>query len=128
MTRCEASSPRQQSPAEKARALAARAEADAGIALARFEALNRARDGHRRRLSLQPLGADPAAAAPSGWADERAAMLVTAAATAQPLTPAQAEQERRQLLWQSLAKIIGAAVAATVGVGIGAAMLSGMAG
>lgn len=128
MTSDPASSPRPQFPGEKARALAARAEADAGIALARFEALHRTRDGHRRRLSLQPLGADPAEAAPAGWAQDRAAMLVTAGATAQPMTHTQAQQERQTLLWQALAKIVGAAFSAAIGVGIGGAILSGMEG
>ena len=128
MTSDASSSPRSQSPGEKARALAARAEADAGIALARFEALNRSRDGHRRRLSLQPLGADPAAAAPTGWALDRSGMLVAAGSTAQPMTRTQAQQERQRLLWQALAKIVGAVFAAAIGVGIGAAILSGMAG
>lgn len=117
-----------QSGAEKARALAARAEADAGIALARFEAMHRTRDGHRRRLALQPLGADPATAAPAGWAQDGSGMLVTAGATAQPLTGHQAEKERSQLLWLALAKILGALAAAGLGLGIGATILSGMAG
>lgn len=128
MNRDVASSPRPQTPAEKARALAVRAEADAGIALARFEALNRSRDGYRRRLALQPLGAYPAAAAPAGWAKDTSGMLVTAGSTAQPLTPAHAAQERGRLLWVALGKILAALVAAVVGVGIGAAILSGMAG
>lgn len=128
MTRDAAPSPRPQTPAEKARALAARAEADAGIALARFEALHRTRDSHRRRLALQPLGADPGAAVPSGWAEDRAAMLITAGSTAQPMTPAHAEQERGRLLWLALGKILAALVAAAIGVGIGVAILSGMGG
>lgn len=123
-----APSPRPQSSAERSRALAARAEADAGIALARFEALHRARDGHRRRLALQPLGADPAAAAPPGWAQDRSGMLVTAGSTAQPLTPAHAERERGRLLWIALGKIVAALFAAAIGVGIGVTILSGMAG
>ena len=128
MTWEAASSPRPRTAAEKARASAARAEADAGIALARFEALRRSRDGHRRRLSLQPLGGDPAAAAPAGWAQDRSGMLVTAGSTAQPLTPADAEQERGRLLWIALGKILAALVAATIGVGIGVSILAGMAG
>lgn len=128
MTSDAASSPRPQSPGEKARALAARAEVDAGIALARFEALHRTRDRHRRRLSLQPLGADPASAAPAGWAQDRSGMLIAAGSTAQPITRTQAEQERQRLLWHALAKIVGAVFAAAIGVGIGVALLSGMAG
>lgn len=128
MNRDPSSSPRPLSPREKASALAARAEADAGIALARFEALHRTRDAHRRRLSLQPLGADPATAAPAGWAQDRSGMLVAAGSTAQPMTHTQVQQERQRLLWQSVAKIIGAVFAAVIGVGIGGAILSGMAG
>lgn len=128
MARDAASSHRPQTPAEKARALAAREQADAAIALARFEALNRRRDGHRRRLALQPLGADPRAVAPAGWAEERADMLVTAGWAAQPLTQAQAEQERGRLLWHALAKSVGAVFAAGAGLGIGATLLAGMAG
>ncbi len=117
-----------QSAAEKSRALSARAEADAGIALARFEALHRTRDGYRRRLALQPLGADPATAAPAGWAQDSSGMLVTAGSTAQPITGEQAGKERSQLLWLAVAKILGALTAAGLGVGIGATILSGMAG
>ena len=128
MTWEEAPSSRPPTAAEKARALAARAEADAGIALARFEALHRSRDGHRRRLALQPLGADPATAAPAGWAQDRSGMLVSAGSTSQPLTPERAEQERHKLLWLALGKILAALAAAAIGVGIGVAILSGMAG
>lgn len=128
MTWEAAPSPRPQTAAEKARALAARDEADAAIALARFEALHRSRDGHRRRLSLQPLGGDPATAAPAGWAQDRSGMLVTAGSTAQPLTPAHAAHERGRLLWIALGKILAALVAAAIGVGIGVTILSGMGG
>jgi hypothetical protein len=123
-----ASSPRPQSPSEKARALAARAEADAEIALARFESLSRTRDDHRRRAGRAPLGADPSTVAPAGWAGDRASMLVIAGSTAQPMTPAQAVQERRRLLWLAAAKIVGALVAVGIGVAIGSAMIAGMAG
>lgn len=128
MNRDPASPPRPQTPTEKARALAARDQAAASIALARFEALNRTRDGHRRRLTLQPLGADPGTAAPAGWAEERAAMLVAAGSTAQPMTQAQADQERGRLLWLALAKILGAVFAAGAGLAIGIALLAGMVG
>lgn len=128
MTRDVASSPRPQTPTEKARALAAREQADAAIALARFDGLHRHRDGHRRRLALQPLGADPGTATPTGWAEERADMLVTAGSAAQPMTREQAEQERGRLLWLALAKIVGAMAAAGAGLGIGIALLAGMAG
>ena len=120
--------PSVRSSAEKARALAARTEADAGITLARFEALHRTRDSHRRRLALQALGTDPATAAPVGWAQDGSGMLVTAGATAQPITGEQAGKERSQLLWLALAKIVGALAAAGLGLGIGATILSGMAG
>ena len=123
-----ASSPRLQTPAEKARALAARDQADAAIALARFEALNRTRDGHRRRLALQPLGAEPGTAAPTGWAQQRAGMLIAAGSTAQPMTREQAEHERGRLMWVAVAKILGAVVAAGAGLAIGIALLAGMAG
>lgn len=131
MTRDAASSPpspRPQTPTEKARALAARDQADAAIALARFEALNRTRDGHRRRLALQQLGADPGTATPAGWAEQRAGMLVSAGSTAQPMTREQAEQERGRLLWVAVAKILGALIAAGAGLAIGIALLAGMAG
>ena len=128
MTSHSASSPRPHSPGEKSRALDARTEADAGIALARFEALHRTRDGHRRRLSLQPLGADPTAAAPAGWARDRSGMLVAAGSTAQPMTRTQTLQDRQKLLWQAVAKIVGDVFSAAIGVGIGGAILSGMAG
>lgn len=123
-----ASPPRPQTPSEKARALAARAEADAGIALSRFDSLSRARDNHRRRTRLAPLGADPSTAAPAGWAGDPASLLTLAGSTAQPKTPAQAAQERQRLLWVALAKLVGALVAVAIGVAIGSAMISGMAG
>ena len=55
-------------------------------------------------------------------------MLIAAGSTAQPITRTQAEQERQRLLWHALAKIVGAVFAAAIGVGIGVALLSGMAG
>lgn len=44
------------------------------------------------------------------------------------MTHTQAQQERQTLLWQALAKIVGAAFSAAIGVGIGGAILSGMEG
>lgn len=116
------------SAAERARAEAARAQADAGVALARFEALTRVRDADRTRVCLLPLGTDPATAAAPRWAEDRAVDLVAAGSAAQPLTPARAEEERRRLLWSAVARIIGAVLAAAVAIGVAVAMISGMAG
>ena len=70
------------SAAERARAEAARAQADAGVALARFEALTRVRDADRTRVCLLPLGTDPATAAAPRWAEDRAVDLVAAGSAA----------------------------------------------
>lgn len=117
---------RPQSPGEQARTAAEKARTDAGVALARFDATSRAREGHRRRLGLLPLGADPASAAPSGWAEDTAHDLVASAGRSQRITPEQAEVERRQLLWFAVLKLVGAVLAAVAGVGIAAAIFSGM--
>lgn len=114
--------------AAKARALAERERADAGIALARFEAMHRTRDGHRRRLALQPLGSDPRSAAPTGWAADRSHMLVSAGDTSQPLTPTQVARERTRLLWIAIAKIVAGLAVAAVGLAVGIAILGSMAG
>ncbi|MFL0578685.1 hypothetical protein [Dietzia sp. 179-F 9C3 NHS] len=120
--------PRTPSPADEARERAARAEAEAGLALARFEAMSRGRDLHRRGTTLVPLGEDPAAAAPTGWAEHHVAELVGAASAAQPLSPAEAQSERSRLLWIALAKLVGAVLAGALGVGTAVAMGAGMAG
>lgn len=116
------------SSAELARAETERAQVDAGIALARFEALNRVRDNHRRRTMLLHLGADPTSAAPTGWAAQQSVDLVAAASMAWPRTPADVESERQRLLWLAIAKILGAVLAAAFAVGIASAMVSGLAG
>lgn len=122
------SSPHPRAAAEKARALAERERADAGVALARFEAMHRTRDVHRRRLALQPLGLDPRSAAPAGWAADRSHMLVSAGDTAQPLTPSQAARERTRLLWMAIGKIFAGLAVAAIGLAIGIAILGSMAG
>ena len=96
----------------------ARIQAAAGIALTRFDSLSRRRDAFRRAAVLVPLGADPTPSAPAGWAAHNASALVEAAHEAHPLSPDQADAERRRLAWTALAKIVG--VAAVVA-GLGAA-------
>lgn len=120
--------PKSPSAAEIARAKAERAQVDAGIALARFEALNRIRDSHRRRTTLLHLGADPASAAPTGWATQQSVDLVAAASMAGPKSSADVATERQRLLWLAIAKIIGAVLAAAVAIAIASAMATGMAG
>lgn len=126
MTSPRPARPRPQTPGEKARTAAEEARTDAGVALARFDATTRAREGHRRRIGLLPLGADPASAAPAGWAEDTATDLVASAGRSQRITPEQAEEERRQLLWFAVLKILGAVLAACAGIGIAAAIFSGM--
>lgn len=126
MTSPRPASSRPQTPGEKARTAAEEARTEAGVALARFDATSRAREGHRRRIGLLPLGADPESASPAGWAEDTATTLVASAGRSQRITPEQAAEEQRQLLWFAVLKLVGAVLAAVAGVGIAAAIFTGM--